>query len=309
MRSVWIAALMAVALTGCVDEEKYKREVSALKGDMGSLRTELASAQAKISKLEAENAELKITPAVLLSSLRTSIDGKNEQQAQQALSALTTKYPDSPEAATGKKLLAALISEREAREKEAARIAALGLKAIPVKPTFAGNSSSVVVQSAQIAGIWRFNDYGDEYRYRDAERGNKYVTAQVTYSSEDKDPKLLPMAVYASEGGALKRIGVMGYEFTRWESFATFLGNYHDTGNDFAHSERIRFSMGLQVPITEITKPVFIVAAKGGCAERSEDRFGNPPVRYMNYACNQLPQRLTAQDFTTGDYGVLKRFD
>ena len=109
--------------------------------------------------------------------------------------------------------------------------------------------------------------------------------------------------------GELKRVGVMGFEFVSWKNYATFLGNYHDTGNDFANSERIRFSMGLQVKNEDLSKPLYLVAAKTGCADRSEDRFGNPPVKYYTYSCNSFPDVLSVEDFSKGELGIIKRLD
>lgn len=76
------------------------------------------------------------------------------------------------------------------------------------------------------------------------------------------------------------------------------LGNYHDDANDFAHKTSIRFSMGLQVPIEAITKPLYIVASSSGCADRSSERFGNPPVSYSTYSCDQAaPSVLRAKAY------------
>lgn len=149
-----------------------------------------------------------------------------------------------------------------------------------------------------------------EYEYRSAERGSRYITANVTYSSKSKDPRLAPLIVYASNGGELKRLGVMGFEFVSWSSYATFLGNYHDNANDFAHKASIRFSMGLQVPNDSIAKPLYIVASSSGCADRHSDRFGRPPVSYATYSCDQsAPGVLRAADFKEGRFGIVKRID
>jgi hypothetical protein len=102
----------------------------------------------------------------------------------------------------------------------------------------------------------------------------------------------------------------MGFEFVRWSSYATFLGNYHDDGNDFAHTASIKFSMGLQVDNGAISKPLYIVASSIGCANRSSNRFGNPPVSYYTYDCDKAaPSVLHAGDFKDGRFGLVKRID
>ncbi|ROQ53792.1 hypothetical protein [Pseudomonas putida] len=311
MKKDLLVTCLALSLTGCGDGgEMFKKEAESLRSDVKSLQAEVTAAKGRIAQLEQENTTLKETPSVLLAQVRKASDSGDEAATQAALASLTSRYPDSAEAKTGSGVLQRMVKDREAKEQEARRLAALGMKAIPVKGSFTADDSSVSIQSAQIAGQWSFNDYGDEYEYRSAERGSKYITAKVTYSSKSKDPRLAPLVVYASNGGELKRLGVMGFEFVSWSNYATFLGNYHDDANDFAHKASIRFSMGLQVPNEAITKPLYIVASSSGCADRSSDRFGNPPVSYSTYSCDQAaPSVLRASDFKEGRFGIVKRID
>lgn len=311
MKKDLLATCLAFSLTGCGDSgEMYKKRAEGLHSDVKSLQAEITAAKGRIAQLEQENTTLKETPSVLLTQVRKASDSGDEAATQAALASLTSRYPDSAEAKTGSGFLQRMVKDRETKEQEARRLAALGMKAIPVKGSFIADDSSVSLQSAQIAGQWSFNDYGDEYEYRSAERGSKYITAKVTYSSKSKDPRLAPLVVYASNGGELKRLGVMGFEFVSWSSYATFLGNYYDDANDFAHKVSIRFSMGLQVPNEAIIKPLYIVASFSGCADRSSDRFGNPPVSYTTYSCDQAaPSVLRASDFKEGRFGIVKRID
>jgi hypothetical protein len=306
-----ILACCAVPLAGCGnDAEKYKQQAASLHSAVEALQREVAASQSKITRLEEENKLLKETSSVLLAQVKKAADSGDEAALKNSLALLTSRYPDSPEAAAGTGLLQNMVKDREAMEQEERRLAALGMKAIPVKTTFTADDSAVALQSAQIGSQWSFNDHGGEYEYRTSERGSRYITASVAYSSKSKDPKLAPLIVYASNGGELKRLGVMGFEFVRWSSYATFLGNYHDDGNDFAHTARIRFTMGLQVENGAISKPLYIVASSIGCAERSTDRFGNPPVRYMTYSCDKAaPDVLHASDFKDGRFGIVKRID
>lgn len=311
MRNDLVAACLALSLTGCGDGgEMYKKQAESLRSDVESLQAEVKAAQSKIAQLEQENTILKETPPLLLTQVRKAIDSGDEAKAKEALGSLTSRYADSAEAATGSSLVQKMVKDREAKEQEERRLAALGIKTIPVNGTFAAGDSAVALQSAQIAGQWSFNDHGDEYEYRSAERGSRYITAKVTYSSKSKDPLLAPLIVYVANGSELKRLGVMGFEFVRWSSYATFLGNYHDDANDFAHTASIRFSMGLQVQNEAITKPLYIVASSTGCADRSSDRFGKPPVSYSTYSCEKAaPEILRASDFKDGRFGIVKRID
>lgn len=310
MKHLALAGAAVVLLSGCGDGgEQYQKEAEGLRSEVQQLHSRLVASESRIKALESENAVLKESPHVLLAAVREFVDKKQETEARSAVDAMARRYPDAIETATARKLFSAMVSEREAKEKEAARLVALGFKGLPVKAAFTGESSSVNLSSAKIGGVWKFNDHDDEYEYRNPERGAQYVTAQVTYSSSQKDPDLLAMAVYSARDGRLKRLGTMKFELVKWESYATFLGNYHDSGNDFAHSEKVRFSMGLQIQNEELVKPVYIVASRKGCASRIADRFGNPPVKYSISSCNTLPSELTLGDFEGNEYGILKRFD
>lgn len=311
MRNGFLVSCMALSLTGCGDGgEAYRKQAESLRGDISSLQAQIAAAKTRITQLEQENKTLKETPAVFLAQVRKAVDAEDETTAKAVLASLTSRYADSAEAAIGNGLVQKMVKDREAKEQEERRLAALGMKAIPVKGSFTADDSAVSLQSAQVASQWSFNDHGDKYEYRSAERGSRYITAKVTYSSKSKDPRLAPLIVYASNGGELKRLGVMGFEFVSWSSYATFLGNYHDDANDFAHKASIRFSMGLQVPNEAITKPLYIVASSSGCADRSSDRFGRPPVSYATYSCDQAaPAVLRASDFKEGRFGIVKRID
>lgn len=311
MRRVLMVACFCWALAGCGDGgDVYKKQTVSLRSEVESLRGEVLAAQSRIAQLERENKALKESPSKLLAEVRKAVEAGNEVAASGALATLTSRFADSSEATAGASLLQKMAKDREAKEQEERRLAALGMKAIPARGSFTAGDSAVILQSAQITGQWSFNDHGGEYEYRTAERGSRYITANVAYSSKSKDPKLAPLIVYASNGGELKRLGVMKFEFVRWSSYATFLGNYHDDGNDFAHTASIRFSMGLQVDSGAISKPLYIVASSTGCAERSSDRFGNPPVSYSTYSCDSAaPNVLHAIDFKDGRFGVVKRID
>lgn len=311
MRKGLVVFCLALSLTACGDGgEAHKKQAESLRAQVASLEADISAAKGRITQLEKENSILKETPSVLLAQVRKAVNSADEAAAKTALISLTARFADSAEVSTGNGLVLKMVKDRESKEQEARRLAALGMKAIPVKGSFTADDSTVSLQSAQIADQWSFNDHGGEYEYRSAERGSRYITARVSYSSKSKDPRLAPLIVYAANGGELKRLGIMGFEFVRWSSYATFLGNYHDTANDFAHTANIRFSMGLQIPTDAITKPLYIVASSSGCSDRSSDRFGNPPVSYSTYGCDKAaPDVLHASDFKEGRFGIVKRID
>ncbi|MFJ4394439.1 hypothetical protein ACIPZG_06220 [Pseudomonas sp. NPDC089395] len=152
MRNDLVVACLVLSLTGCGDGgEAYKKQAESLRGDVKSLQTQIAAANSRISQLEQENKVLKETPPVSLAQVRKAVDTGNETAAKAALEALTSRYPGSPEAATGSVLLQKMVKDREAKEQEDRRLAALGMKAIPVKSSFTADDSAVSLQSAQVS--------------------------------------------------------------------------------------------------------------------------------------------------------------
>jgi hypothetical protein len=110
------------------------------------------------------------------------------------------------------------------------------------------------------------------------------------------------------QNGVLNLLGTLEYRFVRWEDYATYLGNNADYGNDFAHTKTIRFSAGIQVSNDDINdKAVFLVIKKVNCFTRRNDRFGNPPVSYVEQECGAR-QQLGIDDFEK-EYEVVKVFN
>ena len=86
------------------------------------------------------------------------------------------------------------------------------------------------------------------------------------------------------------------------------MGNDADYGNDFARTKTIRFSPGVQLVMNEFNKyPTFLMVKKSNCVERNEDRFGNPPVSYLNSNCNY--DRTLTVDKAIEDYFTIKIYN
>jgi hypothetical protein len=166
----------------------------------------------------------------------------------------------------------------------------------------------VKVKSCSISNEWAFDSYGDEWHYLKAERGDKYIVCKISVSSKVKEPALPPICAYRVLQTGLDFIGQLEYRFSRWEDYATYLGNYADYGNDFSQTETIPFSTGLSVLAEDLnTAPVIIVIHHLGCYNRSESRFDSPPVSYYKGPCN-LPETLDPSD-AGKSFTVIKVFN
>lgn len=274
----------------------------------GVEQSEYDKLKAELTECKKTVEELQNTPQVRLSNGQYFILKNDIANAKKEFNDLIIKFGETDEAQKAKSLLANI--EKQEQEKKAIeeQKRTLGFKLL--KENISVNAGAVTVRfnSINTGQQWVFDNYGDEWKYRSAERGEKYVLAKVSISSDNKDPELPPIGIYKMINGALSLIGTMNYEFSRWDDYSSYLGNDHDFKNDFAHTKTISFSLGLSVSNESINNDaVFVVVKKENCFYRSNDRFGNPPVSYKSSGCN-LKSTLTVDDFDK-DYVVVKIFN
>ena len=268
---------------------------------------EVADLKAEIVRLQQENAELRVTPIAMLMAVRAA--GNDLAKATEAMTLLEKKFPESAEAKQAGGMVAQLKSDRDKREAETRRLAALGLKALKVSSTLIGNEATITLSGVSQTRRWISDAYDGQYHYRDAEKGASFIVARVKAASDNKDPGLPGVALYRSEGATLKRVAAFRYEFVRWKDFGSYLGNYSDYSNDFAHTNTIPMSIGADAEIANLARPLFIVATKEGCHKRNYERFHNPPVSYIEASCSNLKEILEVSDFSNGQIAVVHRLD
>jgi hypothetical protein len=106
----------------------------------------------------------------------------------------------------------------------------------------------------------------------------------------------------------MRYVAAMRYEFRRWQSFGTFIGLYHDFGNDFAHSAAVPFAAAASID-DDVAKKPFAVVATGEFCHSRQSRIGQPDIQYrLQYDCKRK-ETLSADDFSTGSYRVLAFFN
>src|SRR5690606_18067036 len=149
-----------------------------------------------------------------------------------------------------------------------------------------------------------FDRYDDTYHYSDTERGDKYITANITVSSETKDPLLHGFGLYYMDAdSALNLIDMFKYRFFRWEDYGSYLGNYSDNKNDFAYSESIKFAIGVSISDTLLNKKLLVLTREKPFYSRTEARFNTPPVSYVS--STSLLNKITA-DYEWIENGYIK---
>jgi len=294
--SLWLGLLIAVNVCSTAAATDYPGELEVLR--------------AEVARLRAENAQLRLSPAVLAAEVEAAAKAGDAEKAKAALRRLADRYPLSAEATQAGKRVDALVARQRAAQEEAKRLAALGFKALRSSPYFGHGETSMGLTATGVVRRWTFDWHGDGWKYLDAEKGRKFVTATVTVNSRSKDPLLFGIGAYVANGATLTHVGKVRYRFIRWRDYGSFLGTQADFRNDFAHNSRIPFSIGVSVADDELKRrPLYLVATREGCHRRLYERFGQPPIQYVPGNCNSLKPTLTMADFKDGSLAVIKRLD
>lgn len=294
----YIFLLIAIFITSCgVPQE-----------DFDKLQSELKKTKNELTDCSTELTEIKNTPEQrFIRAKKLFVDNdllgaKNEYQG------IVDNYKGTNDANTASKEIIKIDQTIEKNRIEEERKKALGYKIL--KPTSSVKYGDLTLKFDKIwtAKRWTFDDYGRQYFLRDAERGSKHVLARVSITSENNNPSLPPILVYNMHDGELQLLGTLGYEFRRWKDYGSYLGNYADYGNNFAHSKTIPFNLGLALSNEKLeNKAVFVVLKKKGCFNRHKKDYGNPEIEYNEGSC-KAKRILKVKDFDN-DYVLLKIFN
>ena len=290
-------AAVAALLAGC-SEKQSTNEAKPEK--LGEYQQQIRDLTAERDRLKAEVHELSRTPTVILADVTTALSNKDPEKANKEQAELEKRFPKATETADGKKQIAAYRDGIAKAAAEEQRLATLGFKALPVGPTVKGPAVTAKYGDLSFNARFVMDRYDNSYHYRNADRDTKYavISMTVTAGKGVSNPEMPGAALYWADGAKLKKLGEFAIEFTRWESYATYLGNYSDSRNDFAKVQTIPFTLGVQISDEDAKKkPLYVVATKDGCIQRGYERFKNPPDFYRG-TCLQLKSTLTATDFT-----------
>jgi hypothetical protein len=313
MKRLNLIIALALLVTSCNNGIKQS-DYDALQTRCGALQKELSECKNTIDELQNTINELQNTPQARLIRGRQAYMENDFVIAKKEFNDLIEKFNGSDEAIKAK-LLVDEIENQERKKREAEeRKKTQGFKVLKENSSVTVGDVTVKFNSVKTGNRWISDDYGYEYLYRSAERGEIYLLANVSISSESKNPDLPPIAVYTMSDGTLSLEGTMRYEFYKWRDYGAYLGNYTDDGNNFSHTKTIRFSCGISLSKTDMSnKTIFVVVKKVNCFYRKDVRHANPPVSYTQYKedystdCD-LKQTLTVDDFDN-DYVLIKVFN
>ena len=271
----------------------------------GPTQAEFDQLKSDLESCSNENKELTNTPENRLLTAQKLETSGNIEKAENEYRELATKFPKTEQGSIAQKFIEKREIEKEKLREEEDRKKRLGFKALKEDSSIEQGDVKLTFSKIQLTKRWYFDRYDSRYFYRDAERGNKHLTATLSIKSKTNEPKLPPIYVYKLQNGQLKFVSTVGYEFYRWKDYGSYLGNYADYGNDFAHSPTIRFSPGVELS-DEITKdlPIFLMVKKDNCVIRETVKYGNPEVAYTTSICDA--DRILDVDKASKDYFTIK---
>lgn len=297
-------ATVAALLAGC-NESQPNNEVKPSES-AEHLQQQIRDLTAERDHLKMQVQELSRSPTVILADLTSALSSNNPEKAKKAQAELENRFPKSNETTDGKKQIAVYRDGLAKAAAEEQRLAALGFKALPVGLTVKGPALTAKYSDLSFNARFVMDRYDNSYHYRDADRDTKYaiIGMTVTAGKGVNNPEMPGAALYWADGATLRKLGEFSVEFTRWESYATYLGNYSDSRNDFAKVQTIPFTLGVQINDEMVRKrPLYVVATKDGCIGRGYARFRNPPDFYSG-SCSALKSTLMTKDFTDPASGL-----
>lgn len=303
MKRIFAYSTLLVFLFGCGADQT---ELNNLRKERDELAAKVNADAAVIRALRDSVTMLAFPADQRLTKINSLVTSGEYSAAKQEISRLIDLFPESKEAKSAPAIIERidkLIAQKKAEEE---RIKALGFKALKATTTFKIDYNTVELTSISVGNTFTFDSYDDRYFYRTADRGNKYVTAAMKITSQDKDPKLPQLAIYSISGDTMTKVGNFDTEFARWKDYGTYLGNNHDFGNDFAKTSSVRFKIGEEVSEDVVKGPYALIMKKENGLSRNYDRFANPPVSYTGYV--SYPSTLRLEDFTKegSDFVVVK---
>lgn len=293
MKRVLTYSLLLIVLFGCGADQT---ELNNSRKERDELAAQVKANATVIQTLRDSVTMLAFPADQRLTKINSLVSSGDYTAAKQEISRLVELFPESKEAKSAPAIserIDKLIAQKRAEEE---RIKALGFKALKASTTFKIDYNTVELTSISVGNTFTFDSYGDRYFYRTADRGNKYITAAMKITSQDKNPKLPQLAIYSISGDTMFKVGNFDTEFARWKDYGTYLGNTHDFGNDFAKTSSVRFKIGEEVSEDIVKGPYALIMKKENGLSRNYDRFGNPPVSYTGYV--SYPSTLKLEDFT-----------
>lgn len=277
--------------------------------------TEYQQAQKELSQARDSIKVLKKTIEALaypadqrLANIQEQIKNGDFDKAETELSQLAALFPNSAEAKMKQSISAKIESGRQAKIEKEKKLKALGFKALKDNSTITVGDVKAIISNMSIGNTFTFDNYGREYRYLQADKNNKYVSAAMKITTDESNPKLPQCAIYIVDGDKLVYHTLMITRFARWDDYGSYLGNEADYNNDFSKVNSVNFKIGGQISTEESKQPFVVVMKKENVLERYHESLATPEYSYVGMA--DFKQSLSIEDFQDdGLYVAVKRYN
>ena len=235
-----------LSISSCVDEAKYKSQISDHKKTIAILTDSIE--------------KLKDTPEQLILLADDLWYKKDTLVALKYYNEIVSRFPLSKyngEAKTKSSDISKAI--RKAKE-EASRIKALGFKAAKISTKITIGDVTMSFSDIKFSNRFTFDHQGDEWMFRQADKDSKYLLLDVRVKSENMSPDIPYVYAYVlNDEGNLKQFRVFNDEYHSWSSYGTKIGLYHENRHDFSKVSSVRFDYGTQIPKNIKSDPIFII--------------------------------------------------
>lgn len=325
-KSIFTIVVLSSLFSGCTTDDEHnnlkkefddnKKELIILKKEFDEFKKLKSKSDEELSICKNDFNELLNTGSQRIIKARVFLSNKEYELAKKEYQEIIQKFPNSVESKSSieelkdiENILNKQKVEEEKRKKEEEQKKILGFKILKENQTRAVEYNTIKFENLNISNKWSFDDYGDSYYYRNSERDSNFITARVKITSTSKNPKLPLVSAYQIVNNKLILIKNLEYKFAKWSDYGTYLGNYADYNNDFAHTKTVSFSLGLEVLEKNLKdNPIFIVVSNKNSVERSYYQFATPKYSYNISYDDKAKDILNIEDFEK-DYFLIKIFN
>ena len=305
MKKMLFTVFGVILLMSCNSDKTY---ISQLQQQIDSLSNVVANKESMIKQQHDTIVLLKYPADQRLAKIKALISEENFSEAKSEIASLQTVFPNSSEAAMCPALAQSINTKQAEIEAEKERIRALGFKALKTSSNVSIDYNTVLISKISIDKQFVHDVYrtysGSSWYYNTADRGNKFITAEMSVTSTSKDPNIPTLAIYSIKGDKLNFEGTFRIEMARWDDYGTYLGNEHDNNNDFSKVSTVKFKLGCELSESIFSKPYMVVLKKTNTQSRHYERMRNPPIYYSG--TTGYPNMLNIDNFNNGDYVAIK---
>ena len=283
-----------------------QNEYDCIKAELETAKKQLIQDSVQLSNLRDTITMLSLPANQRLTLIYEQVSNGEYSQAQRNIDELNRLFPNSKESQQTSAILQRIDNMTARQKAEEERKKTLGFKALKPQLSATVDYNKVSFSGLSVSNTFVHDSYDDRYFYNRADRGNTFILASMSVTSESHNPDIPTLAVYSINGDKMQIESVMRLEFAQWEDYGAYLGNHTDFGNDFSKTSTIRFKLGSEVS-TDLTKrPYAIVLKKYNGLSRRSNRYDNPAISYSGNM--MYPHILSLDDFTrdNAQYVVIK---